>query len=298
MRGEIGNSGRWTASAVVAASLAVIVVVPWSHAVLVPAVMQLSDARPVHAKRPAYVAAVHVAIGERVEQGDVLFTLQSDEIDNEIRKVSTELKLIKLRLGRGNVDAIDREEALVLQRRHLALMTKLGGLEKERGELTLRAPISGRVLELDQVFHAGRWIQPSDRLALVGQGARLEATGFVNEDDVWRVALGSSGVFIPDTPLARAVPVRLRDVAVAGAGELDVPSLASVYGGPIAVERDTEGKLIPAKGQYLAAIDILRPPSFGGTIIRGMAHFEGTPESLLAKFWRRALNVLVRESGA
>ncbi len=298
MRREILASSRAIASAVVAASLAVIVIVPWSQTVMVPSVLELHDARPIHAKRPALIRDVHVVVGQRVEDGDPMFTLTSDEIENQVRKVKTELQLTVLRLGRTNVDDIDREEALVLKRRYHALITELKGLEKERGELTIKAPMSGRVLELDPVFHAGRSVRPSDRLALVGRGAHLEVIGFINEDDIWRVQTGRVGSFIPDSPLTAAIPVRLRDIAITGSSELDIPSLASVYGGPIAVEQNGEGKLIPSKGQYLAAMDVVRPPSFQGTVLRGMVHLEGSPESLLAKFWRRTLNVLVRESGA
>ena len=298
MRKEIAASRRTVATAVVAACIVVISIVPWSTSVTVPAVIQLSETQPVHSKRPALIEQVHVAPGAKVEVGDPLFTLRSDDIINQAQRVQTELRLIRLRLGRINVDDIDREDALILQRKLHALQTKRAGLLKERSQLVLRAPIAGRVLELEPAFHPGRWIKPSDRLALIGRPAKLEAAGYVHEDDIWRLAQGAGGSFIPDTPMAAKTTIRLREIAVAGAPEIKMPSLASVYGGPIPVERDDTGKLVPVKGQYLTTLEIVQPLIFQGTKLRGIAHIDGLPESLLAKFWRRTLNVLVRESGA
>ncbi|MGI9408684.1 MAG: HlyD family efflux transporter periplasmic adaptor subunit [Hyphomicrobiaceae bacterium] len=298
MRKEIAVSRRTLATACATCALIILAVIPWSGSVSIPAVVQSAQTQPIHAVRPAQIVERHVEAGQRVRKGDKLFSLRSGELDNQVALARTELKLIKLRLGRRNVDRVDREESLVLQRQSLALKGKIAGLLAQRRELVLRAPATGVVLELDREAHAGRWVKPSQQLALIGEPQRLEATGYAAEEDVWRISSGTTGSFVPDAALAPAIDVRLRDIAVTGSPNLDVTSLASVFGGPIAVERNSDGNLVPVRAQYQVRLDLLEPLQDHRTESRGVIQLAGNPESLLARFWRRALNVLIRESGA
>ena len=298
LRREIAMSRRTLATVGVSSVLMLLAVVPWSGSVSIPAVVQSAETQPIHAVRPAYIAQRHIEAGQKVQKGDKLFSLRSSELDNHISLARTELELIRLRLGRRNVDRIDREESLVLQRQSLALKGKIAGLEAERHELVLRAPASGMVLELDREAHPGRWVKPSQQLALIGKPVRLEVTGYAAEEDVWRISTGTTGAFIPDAALAPAIDVRLRDIAVTGSSSLDVTSLASVFGGPIAVERSSKGDLVPVRAQYQVRLEPLEPLSGHRTQWRGVVLLDGEPESLLARVWRRTLNVLIRESGA
>ena len=67
---------------------------------------------------------------------------------------------------------------------------------------------------------------------------------------------------------------------------------------PIAVERNSDGNLVPVRAQYQVRLDLLEPLQDHRTQSRGVIQLAGKPESLLARFWRRTLNVLIRESGA
>ncbi|MEM9357576.1 MAG: biotin/lipoyl-binding protein [Pseudomonadota bacterium] len=298
MRKQISKSRRSALTAVMTAAAICALIVPWSGNVQVPAIARLGDTQPIHARRPAYLKTVHVSAGQTVERGQLLFTLQSDEIDNRLATVATREKLVRLRLNRRNVDSVDREESLVLRRQLAALLTERAGLIKERKNLELRSPIAGRVLELDREFHGGRWIKPADRLALIGKPSSFQLTGFISEDDIWRVKRGTTGQFVPDAPFADAAEVSVRDIAVSGVHDLGILSLASDYGGPISTQRDKQDRLVPTHAHYRVALDTTKPFGSGLTAMRGMVHLKGRPESLLARFWRRGLTILVRESGA
>lgn len=298
MRERISKSRRTAITAAVTIAAVCAVIIPWSGNVQVPAVARLGETQPIHARRPAYLETVHVKVGQKVKQGQLLFTLSSDEIDNQIAIVDTREKLVRLRLSRRNVDDIDREESLILQRQLLALTTQRAGLIKERENLRLKAPIAGRVLELDREFHGGRWIKPADRLALIGKPSSFQITGFISENDIWRVEAGTKGQFVPDSPFDPATDVSVRDIAVSGVHDLNILSLASLYGGPISTKRDKQDRLVPSQAHYRVSLDPTASFGTGHTTVRGIVHLEGRPESLLARVWRRSLTVLVRESGA
>ncbi|MGI9424840.1 MAG: biotin/lipoyl-binding protein [Hyphomicrobiaceae bacterium] len=298
MRKLIASSRRSAATALCLAALIALVTIPWSGNVQIPAVIQAAKSQPIHAPQAALLTKVHVSVGQKVKKGQLLFSLTSGDLDNQLELVDTELALVRLRLARRNVDEIDREDSLVLEQRLHALQSKRAGLMDQRRELVLLSPMSGHVLELQPTVHAGRWIKPTEELAIVGQTAVLEASGYVQEDDVWRVTVGSTGRFIPDTPLAPAINVELTEVAIASSTNLDMLSLTSTYGGPISVEPEADKTLVPTRAQYLAKLAITEPLAHHRSRVRGMVSIAGQPESLIARVWRRTLNVLVRESGA
>lgn len=298
MRKSIMASRRTALTAICGAIFAAFLIVPWSGSVKVPAVVRLANTQTIHAPRAAHIDEVRVKVGQDVAEGDVLFTLRSDQLASQIELAETELKLVKLRLGRRNVDATDREESLVLQRRLYALTTKRKGLAKEQRELIVRAPMSGRLLELDPSIQTGRWINPKDEMALIGQPPVLEAMGYVAEADIWRVSIGTGGRFIPDAALAAAMDVKLREIAVTSSANLGILSLTSLFGGAISVERNENDELVPTRAQYRAGFDVQTAQMQHGAVVRGIIHLQGKPESILARFWRRGLGVLVRESGA
>ena len=298
MRQEISKSRRAAFTAVLTSAAVCALIVPWSGNVQVPAVARFDDTQPVHARRPAYIKTAHVVVGQKVDRGQLLFTLHSDEIEHQLAMVETRAKLVRMRLSRRNVDEVDREESLVLQRQLATLDTNKAGLIKERENLKLKAPIAGRILELDPRFHGGRWIRPTDQLALIGKPSSFQITGFISEDDIGRIQEGTDGQFVPDAPLQAATDVSVREIAVSGVHDLGILSLASVYGGPISTKRDGQDRLVPTQAHYRLSLEANGQLGAGLTTVRGVVHLDGKPESLLARVWRRTLTVLVRESGA
>ena len=298
MRAEIVASRRSAITGAVLAALAAALIVPWSGSVQVPAVMRLATTQPVHAPQPARLEASHVQPGIQVKQGDLLFTLRSADLEHQMRLAETELKLVEMRLGRQNVDKTDREEALVMVRRRQALRSKLAGLANQSRELLIKAPMDGTILEVSRSVRPGQWVRTEDQLALVGVNGAVEASGYLSEDDIWRVEQGTSGHFISDSSLAAAVKVRLRDVAATSTSDLKIMSLASTFGGPISVELDSSKRLVPTSAQFPVKFAVASEVRGRAAIVRGVIHLDGRPESVLARMWRRTLNVLVRESGA
>ncbi len=271
--------------------------VPWSGAVTLPAVYEASDVVPVFPQRPALVSSIAVVSGQTVRVGDVLIETRSPDVENELLTTEIKISATKLRLARVGRDDEDRAERLVLLKELDAQQSKRDGLLAEQRALIIRSPVAGQILELDLELHAGRWLGRGDRLALVGARQRHVLKGYLDESSLVRVAEGASGHFIPDDPQQPRIPVHLQSIAQAGAAAIEIPALASVYGGRIPVEADQQQRLIPLAAQYLADLtpdDAVAPQ---GQVIRGVVHLDGRRESLLIRGWRQIARVLVRESG-
>ena len=158
----------------------------------------------VFAPRPGQVVEVLVQRGQVVAAGDAVLKLTSREIEQEFVRTTQQLDVVKLRLARRFADKVDRVESLVLEREYAALAGKIEGLKAERDELTVIAPIAGRIMELNAGAHAGRWIGRSEPVALItGSDGRL-ARGYIAEENLWRVRSGAQGRFIPEIPFESA----------------------------------------------------------------------------------------------
>ena len=279
-------------------TLALAIFVPWSTTVYIPAIVEAGDAVHVFPPLAGKIESLSVKPGQRVEKGAELVRLSAADIDNEIARNRTKLEGTMLRLARTMSDPTDREQRLVLIDEYDSLETEHAGLLKEKEELVIRAPISGRVLELDPQLHEGRWISKKNMIAVLGGGGVYTARGYVAEQDAARVTAGSEGVFIPDDILRRKLPVKVSNISEAGAATIEQVSLTSEYGGRIAVQMDSDRRLVPVQSQY--QIELAASGEKTGIeeqSVRGVARVSGVAQSIAGRVWKQVGRVLVRESG-
>ncbi len=297
----IAATRRSRMTAAVASLLLLLALVPWSKQVYIPAVLEASELARVYPQRAGLVAEVRVKAGDSVQAGDVLVVLRSAETEHQIAVTHKKIAVIKMRLARRSADAEDRANSLTMEQELDALNSELAGLVREMQDLTIVAPGAGIVAEWNTSIQPGRPVSRSEFVALIRGGAALVARGYIAEQDVARLSLGKAGSFIADYPGLSPVSVRLQDVAKAGATHIDIPELASQYGGPVAVRPQTVGaerrRLAPVEAQYLATLTADAGTESPGYAVRGVVALPGEGRSLAGRAWRQVAAVIVRESG-
>ena len=298
MRKPILRSPRSYLTFAVAACGLALFVVPWSTRVTVPAVIDAGEVARLYPPRAGRIQSVLVKPGDRVEKGQALIQIEQPDLDHEIETTAAKRDVVHLRLDRQSADRDDRDDKLVLESELASLTNRLAGLALERGELLIKSPQAGTVAELNPALHAGRWIAVKEQIALITGPASAKVRGYLSEDGLWRVEPSSAGLFVPDVPMAAAAHVTVTTIAAGSAGAIDIPELASTHGGRIEVQADSRQRLIPASAQYLIALSVSGNTVPPGTTIRGTVLLEGRAESFFASVYRRALKILVRESGA
>jgi putative peptide zinc metalloprotease protein len=300
-RQKLCRTRRAAATAALLVILLAAFIVPWSSRVEIPAVIEIRGVARLYPARAARVISVHAVAGQAVEAGALLVTLEAPEIAAQMRLASTKLELVQVRLSRRTVDAQDREQSLVLEDEQRALRTQLAGLHREQKAMVMQSPFTGRLLELEPTLQAGRWIGKTELIASIGKLDTWPSSwivrGYVGESDVWRIATGARGVFIPfETPLLR-IGVVLDEIALAGASNIELPEVLSIHGGAIAVEEDRARRQIPVAAQYLATLTPETALPGAARVIRGVVVLHGTEESFAARVWRQVSSILIRETG-
>jgi putative peptide zinc metalloprotease protein len=298
MREPILASSRARFTMLGVAALLSLFAVPWSSTVKIPAVLEAAQVTHIYPPRAARIVTVHVVAGQAVRKGDPLIKLESTDLDSERRIAILKLEAVQQRLNRIGSDKEDRDDTIVLNSANMSLRMKIDGLNNERGELDVRAPVDGVIAELNPNLLPGQWISGKEQIALLRGTSRVIISGFVAEADLWRIEIGAKGRFIPDMPQASSASVILQSIAVSGAAQIEPPELASVYGGRIEAFPDNRQRLVPVTAQYLATLAVDTTSPVPTVRLRGVVNVQGAAESFFAAMCRRALKVFVRESAA
>ena len=291
----VSGTRTWTSGAVVSASVLVLFL-PLSSTVRIPAVVQPADLSQVYPPRSARIVKIEARRNQMLSAGDPIIRLEVPELGGDIEAAQIELDQVRLKLNRGAADARDRSETIILARELAQKNTMLAGLESMDRELVIRAPVSGRLVQLENDLHHGRWVKQETLLALVSSEKKFVANGYISEDEIDRLYTRGRGKFIPDDLSRSSLEVNLIDVAIAGEKSIGIPELADVNGGQIATIEDNAGNLTAISPQYAVKFELLEHTQVPNQIIRGTIHFHGTHQSIAGKLWERVARILVRES--
>ncbi len=271
-------------------------VVPWRGSVDVPALLEAARVSALHAPVAARLKAVHVRDGQAVEAGDLLLELDAPDLDSRQAIVRREIQILQLQLRRQSARSETAADAGILEQRLAEAVAEYRGLAAQRERLQLRAPQAGVVRDLQPDLTAGRWLNPAETLArVVEPGLRLR--GYLAEESLWRVKVGSEGRFIADDPARPAMAVRLDEVDATGVAYLELEALGSDHQGPIAVRRDEQRRAEPVQAQYGVRLRLLEPGIRTAQPLRGVVVLDGEGQSWLGAAWRRLAALGVRESG-
>ncbi|MCH9809018.1 MAG: biotin/lipoyl-binding protein [Alphaproteobacteria bacterium] len=298
IKDEIMQTRRTAYTALTIAFLIGLAAIPVSRTVVIPATLEAEAANSVFAPAPGRIKDVFIHDSEPVRKNQILAQLESPELLHQLRLTERKIELVKARIARIASGEKERFNSTVLHHELSALQEKHDGLDREVARLTLRAPSDGHIRDLNQLVHVGRWLKSDELIARIVKGGDNRLRGILGEDDLWRLEPGASGIFIPDDPSMSSLAVSLDAINTAGENTLENDYLASTFGGPIPVEKTSDGKLKPVNGIHSASFSPRNSnlPVAGRKVLRGVIHLTGKPESLAAAAWRQVMRILVRES--
>ncbi len=278
--------------------LLALAVYPWQDRVRAPAVLRAEDHAALYPPEPARITRVLVTPGTRVGPGEALIELELPDLEHRILQAERRLQVLGQSILARSASAAGADQLIVLQQELASTRAELAGLHEQRARLVVRSPIAGRVVDLPDALTPGLWVGRAERLAVVVGGTGAAVWAFVDADALSRVAPGAPARFYADDPMIAPVDLRVRLVDQVNAGTLPVPELASVHHGPIPVQLDHGGRLVPTAAIYRVVLEPTgRSDAAPPMILPGSVRIEGAARSLVSRLARRALAVLIRESG-
>ncbi len=297
-RMSIFRSFRTYITVGIVAFLVALAVLPLSATVVVPAILKSRHEASLHAPVPAQVASVNVVPGEMVATGMQLFQLRSDQLEQELLLINERIEALNYRLQRSGADKTDRAASMILKNELSSARERRAGMERQSAKLSLAAPISGQVADMDREIQPGMWVNPDMLLARVRGHDGDIVKGYVGEAELGRLVVGAPARFIPNDPQLPSLDTEVTEIAPTAVEWLEEPYLATKFDGPIAVLEAGPDKLVPSSAHYSVYFKLVEGQSIDHEkVISGIAVVKGARESFFERAREHILKVVIRELG-
>nr|VFJ54679.1 MAG: putative peptide zinc metalloprotease protein [Candidatus Kentron sp. DK] len=301
-RKTIGIRRRVLVSAAFLGAAMLLLGVPWHGRVTAPALFQAREQQVLYTAGPALIRDIAVREGQIVTRGQRLFSLVNPDQEHQLHQVRIAIKTLRYELNAIGFDKSFRQRNQTILAEMRESEAKRLGLEKELARLAVSSPFpTGRIVDLDPHLAPGQWLESGHKLGIVlkitSQGM-LESgiIAYVNEDTVHRVTPGADCRFYARALPQNGIRCSVSLVEKTAARILSEPAFASTFEGGIPV-REMGDTLVPERAHYRLRIRVAAGEPLPKTQARGQVSIAASRESFLARFWRFAVGVLIRESG-
>jgi putative peptide zinc metalloprotease protein len=277
------------------ASVVIVVValfVPWISTVEIPAVLAADKEEAIYLPFPARLAVISVSDGQMVRQGEVLFKAEAADLNRQRRKAVLELTALEFQSSRLHAADKERDTRVILESRLARARELIASLDHQIAQLELRAPFDGMIVDVDRNVTPGLWFNHKSPLARVRSATSERAKGLVRDEDLERIRVGASAVFIPDDAAALSRTLAVASIAPAGHGRLAEPMLSERHGGRVS-SGEERGLLRTLHGW--SEIELSSADVGSSQVTRGLVHVSAQAISPARLIARRIARVLVRE---
>ncbi|WP_319410391.1 HlyD family efflux transporter periplasmic adaptor subunit [uncultured Cohaesibacter sp.] len=268
--------------------------IPWNSRILAPAIQKTEKAYDVYVPLSAVLKDIDVVAGQEVKKGDILARFESPVIDQRLQSANQQIETLSYELSATHFNADYRKRSKSLQEEMKTAEAEKRLAEETIARLTLRAPFDGAVADLSPEYQPGQWISSSDRLMIIRSTGQSVLDAFVREEDLPRIKPSDDATFMPEDS-AKRYKVTVSAIAPLAIRSLPVLELASINGGDIDTRKE-EHALIPERALYQVRLTGEALP-YAHSRMRGDVVIYGEKESLLGRFYRAVLVVLLREAG-
>lgn len=261
----------------------------------------------VYSISPGELQEVKVQPGTEVEAGDVLVLLKNEELDDQQRKIQTELETSQA-MRKTAVALNDPDELRMSDERISSLTDQLNQINDQIQHLTIRAPISGKVIAAESkpeprlsptakpelrtwygtIFEERNlqaYLEPATHVLSIAPSKEMQAVLLVSQDDRNELDLGT--------------PVKLRcyhlpDLIFEGSitsiadrqSDFAPRQLSNKSGGDLATVTDNEGREQLTELAYQATVKLNEQTDLMRTGLSGRAMFIVDKRSVGGWIWR------------
>jgi len=297
---QIRQSRRARRSAVVVAVLLALLVVPWPVPVRSSGMLQARVQWQLHAPEAAQLVQAPLNEGSPVSAGTALFSLASPALQAAALQNQARLQQVAQQAAAAGMDGELRRDWQVWQGRQAEAMMERAALRTDAARYQLESGGSGVLRDVDPDLQAGEWVARRELLGRVVDMQALEVVTYVEEQELHRIRVGDSGLFVTEGSGTKALALRVRSIDQDASRSLNEAALAAQAGGNVPV-RSMQGVFYPEQPVYRVVLDVapneVLPAWVEQHRWRGRVSIRGAWEAPGAQFVRTAASVFWREAG-
>ena len=273
-------------------------VVPWRRELSAPALLRAARQTTLYVAEPGRLTKLSPN-GTRVAAGEAMFALASPTVAYHKAVAVATLAGVDARMKGQSFDPEQSEMIGVGEQELQGALASVDQAASQEALLTVRAPFAGVVSDVPPMLHEGEWLPRRETLGMLVDPSSQVVEAFIGEADLARVHAGARATFFPengDAPVALTV----QSVGTSSVRALDLPDLASIYGGGVAVRKDNDNRLVPETAIYRAVLTPQQAGAGPGVAVqrrlRGSVSIEADRCNLIGRIYRRAAALVIRES--
>lgn len=285
------------AAAAAGVALLVLFVLPWPFGTVAQGVVWMPERSHIRVATDGFVDEVLVADGQPVQAGDVLMRLRDERLETEIRRLRADRAELEVQLFRAL-----STEPLEAPRFREQLLFAEAGLHRasdKQEALTVRAPVSGRVVLPQASLQAGRFHRKGDLLGFVRTQEPLTVRVALPQEDAQLVRQrgGPIAVRLAQDGYGTAHPARLLRDLEAAITQLPSSALGDRGGGMLITAAEDPQGLTTREPVVLMDLEL---PDQSGTWVgaRASVRFDHGHLSLAAQLTRRVRQLVLQRFDA
>ncbi len=290
------NKGIFRRNLVIAGLALFALAIPWHFEINAEGYWQAEPYTRIFPPMPAQLDRIMVKDGQTVRRGQLLFVLDSPELQSQLVSVDSRIAGIKSQLAGSIGSAKLFENSQVLESMLTEAEAERSSDLENMGRLKIIAPHNGIFRDLAAGLYPGAWLASKQKLGLVLGREGTVAQVYVSETDIPRIKIGAHAKLVTHQSDAQSLDAVVTGIDETATHNLSEPMLASIHGGQIAAREDTGGALIPNEAIYRVTLKA-QGNRGNGMMTPLVARIEGERSSVLWDFFRWLAGIFVRESG-
>jgi len=295
--GQSNSRRRAARSLVVLCGVIVLLSVPWPGRVVTSGLLRPLEVWPIIVPSGAFIERFDLHNAERVDAGVALALFRSPELSTRQTIAGLRAESARWLAASSGLDDEARKQLIVAQQNWATAEAEFGVAVEQMQKLNPIAPFAGTFYSADPDIAAGQWLAANEQLGvLVGDSGYIVET-LLDEEQVKRVAVGDSGLFLADGLEGGVVALEVTRIDVDASRTLTIGELAAGAGGHV-MTRPQQNVQVPERAVYRVELALTEGSAeLAGHQWRGEVVIRASSEAPLARYLRSAVVVLVREFG-
>jgi putative peptide zinc metalloprotease protein len=294
---RLKSNQRARRSALLFTMAVLVFVAPWPSRIQASGVLRPAQVFPIHAPEHARLVALPFAEGGRVKAGQVIAQFEVAESSSRRQALAAHIERLRWQSEAAGFDPAQRAQSSVLREGLATAQAQYAALIEEAGHYQPVAPFAGTLRDLDPELAPGVYLGKNERIGVLVSDGADEATTYLDEDTVRRVAAGDSARFYPDG--LEGPFVRLTVTGIDQDASRTLPNgMWSAHAGGSVPAREKQGVWFPDHAVYRVSLSVDDPTvSLKGRSWRGKVVIAGDWEAPGTRLVRAVAGLLWREAG-
>jgi putative peptide zinc metalloprotease protein len=270
--------------------------VPYQSTNVVDGILHPAQYQSYYIKEKAIIEAIHIDNLDIVNDGQILMTIKSNDLDYKIRKAEQAIKSLENNLRAASFNTINNIDFKLADQNDLnAAKEELNLLKKLKNNLSILAAFDGRIKDFDAKLYVGQSINPTQRLFTLVDDETLTVTAYLNDRQRNTIDVFARSTFIPAASPFQTIELSVKKIADIPVIQPAWTSTTNIYGGRIKSEMNTNGDPEFTTPHFTVEFSLEDNYPISDRIIIGTVHFKSKPQSIISKFINNFQNLILYE---